>query len=153
VAYDIEEEEIHTIAIGEGGNVYFGTASGTRLTPPGPPAVPRQPQPNGDGDDGPAMDAEKPQEEESVHEPADDGLPQVKSLAGPVPEERSESLPTAEPAGTNAVYRLDPGGNPAKLFQRDAMSFLALEVIPSLKITDQGLVDVEAFRPVDLWVD
>lgn len=34
-----------------------------------------------------------------------------------------------------------------------AMSFLALEVIPSLKITDQGLVDVEAFRPVDLWVD
>jgi adenine deaminase len=32
-----------------------------------------------------------------------------------------------------------------------AMSFLALEVIPSLKITDQGLVDVERFRPVDLW--
>ncbi len=34
-----------------------------------------------------------------------------------------------------------------------AMSFLALEVIPSLKITDQGLVDVDTFRPVDLWVD
>ncbi len=34
-----------------------------------------------------------------------------------------------------------------------AMSFLALEVIPSLKLTDQGLVDVEAFRPVGLWVE
>ncbi len=33
-----------------------------------------------------------------------------------------------------------------------AMSFLGLEVIPSLKITDRGLVDVEAFRPVSLWV-
>ena len=33
-----------------------------------------------------------------------------------------------------------------------AMSFLALEVIPSLKITDQGLVDVDRFQPVDLWV-
>jgi adenine deaminase len=34
-----------------------------------------------------------------------------------------------------------------------AMSFLALEVIPSLKITDQGLVDVDAFARVGLWVD
>jgi len=33
-----------------------------------------------------------------------------------------------------------------------AMSFLALEVIPSLKLTDQGLVDVERFQPVSLWV-
>ncbi len=33
-----------------------------------------------------------------------------------------------------------------------AMSFLALEVIPSLKITDMGLVDVDRFRPVSLWV-
>lgn len=33
-----------------------------------------------------------------------------------------------------------------------AMSFLGLEVIPSLKLTDQGLVDVERFRIVDLWV-
>jgi adenine deaminase len=33
-----------------------------------------------------------------------------------------------------------------------AMAFLGLEVIPKLKITDQGLVDVEAFAPVDLWV-
>lgn len=33
-----------------------------------------------------------------------------------------------------------------------AMSFLALEVIPSLKLTDQGLVDVDRFRRVDLWL-
>jgi adenine deaminase len=33
-----------------------------------------------------------------------------------------------------------------------AMSFLGLEVIPSLKITDQGLVDVDGFRPVSFWI-
>lgn len=33
-----------------------------------------------------------------------------------------------------------------------AMAFLGLEVIPKLKITDRGLVDVEAFALVDLWV-
>jgi adenine deaminase len=34
-----------------------------------------------------------------------------------------------------------------------AMSFLALEVIPALKLTDQGLVDVEAFAPVPLFLE
>ena len=34
-----------------------------------------------------------------------------------------------------------------------AMSFMALEVIPSLKLTDVGLVDVEAFNVVELFVD
>jgi adenine deaminase len=34
-----------------------------------------------------------------------------------------------------------------------AMSFLALEVIPALKITDMGLVDVRRFEPVGLWTD
>ena len=34
-----------------------------------------------------------------------------------------------------------------------AMSFMALEVIPSLKLTDQGLVDVDAFQKVDLFVE
>jgi adenine deaminase len=33
-----------------------------------------------------------------------------------------------------------------------AMSFLGLEVIPTLKITDRGLVDVDRFQPVELWV-
>jgi adenine deaminase len=32
-----------------------------------------------------------------------------------------------------------------------AMSFLALDVIPSLKLTDQGLVDVDRFEIVPLW--
>ncbi|MCO6453080.1 MAG: adenine deaminase [Caldilineales bacterium] len=34
-----------------------------------------------------------------------------------------------------------------------AMSFLALEVIPSLKLTDQGLVDVDRFEIVPLWAE
>ena len=34
-----------------------------------------------------------------------------------------------------------------------AMSFMALEVIPKLKLTDQGLVDVEQFKLVDLFVE
>jgi adenine deaminase len=34
-----------------------------------------------------------------------------------------------------------------------AMSFLALEVIPALKLTDLGLVDVEKFAPVPLFVE
>ncbi len=33
-----------------------------------------------------------------------------------------------------------------------AMSFMTLEVIPALKLTDQGLIDVEAFSFVDLFV-
>ena len=32
-----------------------------------------------------------------------------------------------------------------------AMSFMALEVIPSLKLTNRGLVDVENFRLTDLF--
>jgi len=34
-----------------------------------------------------------------------------------------------------------------------AMSFLALEVIPALKLTDKGLVDVERFQPVPLFAE
>jgi adenine deaminase len=34
-----------------------------------------------------------------------------------------------------------------------ALSFLALPVIPKLKLTDQGLVDVESFTHVPLFVD
>lgn len=33
------------------------------------------------------------------------------------------------------------------------LSFMALPVIPSLKITDAGLIDVEGFRPVGLFAD
>jgi adenine deaminase len=34
-----------------------------------------------------------------------------------------------------------------------AMSFLALPVIPALKITDKGLIDVKKFEVVSLFVD
>ena len=33
------------------------------------------------------------------------------------------------------------------------LSFLALPVIPSLKITDRGIIDVKTFSPVPLWAD
>jgi adenine deaminase len=33
-----------------------------------------------------------------------------------------------------------------------AMSFLALPVIPSLKLTDRGLIDVDKFQPVSLFM-
>jgi adenine deaminase len=33
------------------------------------------------------------------------------------------------------------------------LSFLALEVIPHLKLTDQGLVDVDQFKIVPLWAE
>jgi adenine deaminase len=33
-----------------------------------------------------------------------------------------------------------------------ALSFMALPVIPKLKLTDQGLVDVESFKHVPLFV-
>jgi adenine deaminase len=33
------------------------------------------------------------------------------------------------------------------------MGFMALEVIPALKLTDQGLVDVEQFKLVPLFLD
>ncbi len=49
-----------------------------------------------------------------------------------------------------------------ELFEREGLalgsplmtlSFMALPVIPSLKITDRGLIDVVSFSPVDLFVD
>jgi adenine deaminase len=33
------------------------------------------------------------------------------------------------------------------------LSFMALPVIPALKLTDRGLVDVLRFAPADLFVD
>jgi len=33
------------------------------------------------------------------------------------------------------------------------MDFMGLEVIPALKLTDQGLVDVEQFKPVPLFIE
>jgi adenine deaminase len=33
------------------------------------------------------------------------------------------------------------------------LSFLTLAVVPSLKLTDRGLVDVDAGRLVSLWME
>jgi adenine deaminase len=33
------------------------------------------------------------------------------------------------------------------------LSFMSLPVIPSLKLTDKGLVDVDRFEFTNLWVD
>ena len=33
------------------------------------------------------------------------------------------------------------------------LSFMPLPVIPSLKLTDQGLVDVDKFEFTNLWID
>jgi adenine deaminase len=41
------------------------------------------------------------------------------------------------------------GGSHAEPFM--ALSFLALPVIPALKLTDHGLVDVSRFEIVPLW--
>ena len=44
---------------------------------------------------------------------------------------------------------LSLGARPARPFM--TLAFLALAVVPALKLTDRGLVDVEAFRLVDLF--
>lgn len=58
---------------------------------------------------------------------------------------------TAADAGTltEAAHRL--GCSLSAPFA--TLSFLALPVIPHLKLTDRGLVDVDAFRPVSLFLD
>ncbi len=40
--------------------------------------------------------------------------------------------------------------NPTPLM---TLSFMGLPVIPSLKLTDRGLIDVDAFSPVSLWAE
>jgi adenine deaminase len=66
------------------------------------------------------------------------GLMSTRSLRD-VNNKLDELLTAARSVGINGV-------NPFML-----MSFLALPVIPHLKITDFGLVDVDAFKTVGLW--
>ena len=47
----------------------------------------------------------------------------------------------------DAYHRI--GGELSDPFMQ--LAFLALPVIPTLKLTDQGLVDVEKFEIVSLW--
>lgn len=50
----------------------------------------------------------------------------------------------------NEIFAREGLSNPTPLM---TLSFMGLPVIPSLKITDRGLVDVEAFARVSLWAD
>mgnify|MGYP000010567382 CR=1 FL=1 len=61
-------------------------------------------------------------------------------------------LPLEAPVAEEAVAQaaLDLGGSLEQAFM--ALSFLALPVIPKLKLTDRGLVDVERFTHVSLFV-
>ncbi|MCX7024366.1 MAG: adenine deaminase [Spirochaetes bacterium] len=50
----------------------------------------------------------------------------------------------------DGLFRREGLTNPSPLM---TLSFMALPVIPKLKITDRGLVDVERFTPVELFAD
>lgn len=49
-----------------------------------------------------------------------------------------------------ALFRAEGFANDSPIM---TLSFMALPVIPSLKITDRGLVDVDRFAPTELFVD
>jgi adenine deaminase len=70
-------------------------------------------------------------------------------LAGLMADRAPEIVADQLDAATSAVRQL--GCTLAAPFM--AMSFLALPVIPHLKLTDRGLVDVDAFAFTDVFVD
>jgi adenine deaminase len=70
-------------------------------------------------------------------------------LAGLMADRAPEVVADELDAVTSAVRRL--GCEVPAPFM--AMSFLALPVIPHLKLTDRGLVDVDAFSFTDVFVD
>lgn len=70
-------------------------------------------------------------------------------VAGLMSESPIESVRSTYDELTAAAQRL--GSTVPDPFM--SMSFVALEVIPKLKITDMGLVDVEQFQVVDLFVE
>jgi adenine deaminase len=70
-------------------------------------------------------------------------------IAGLMADEAPESVAQRLDAVTAAVWQLGCAV-PAPFM---AMSFLALPVIPHLKLTDRGLVDVDAFAFTDVFVD
>ncbi|HUW10505.1 MAG TPA: adenine deaminase [Anaerolineae bacterium] len=70
-------------------------------------------------------------------------------VAGLMSEERLETVCAQKRDLLSAARTLgSPSGRPFV-----ALSFAALEVIPALRLTDQGLVDVEKFEFVDLFVE
>jgi adenine deaminase len=72
-------------------------------------------------------------------------LPLAGLMADRAPEVVADQLDAV-----TAAVRLLGCGVPAPFM---AMSFLALPVIPHLKLTDRGLVDVDAFAFTDVFVD
>jgi adenine deaminase len=70
-------------------------------------------------------------------------------LAGLMADEPPEVVADRLDAATSAVRQLGCAV-PAPFM---AMSFVALPVIPHLKLTDRGLVDVDAFAFTDVFVD
>jgi adenine deaminase len=70
-------------------------------------------------------------------------------LAGLMADRAPEVVADELDAVTSAVRQLGCAV-PAPFM---AMSFLALPVIPHLKLTDRGLVDVDAFAFTDVFVD
>ena len=70
-------------------------------------------------------------------------------VAGLMSEERLETVCAQKRDLLTAARTL--GSPPGQPFV--ALSFAALEVIPALRLTDQGLVDVEKFEFVDLFVE
>jgi adenine deaminase len=71
-------------------------------------------------------------------------LPLAGLMADRPPREIADQLANAESVARDLGCRV---GAPFM-----ALSFLALPVIPSLKLTDQGLVDVDAFALTDVFV-
>ncbi len=70
-------------------------------------------------------------------------LPIAGLMSEKTVEEVSEGIQELKTAAKNLGTTLD------EPFM--AMAFLSLPVIPKLKITDKGLVDVERFRFIDLF--
>jgi adenine deaminase len=70
-------------------------------------------------------------------------------LGGLMSTEPVEAVKAQVEAAVAAAHRL--GSRLHDPFM--AMSFLSLEVIPALKVTDKGLVDVERMEVVPLWVE
>jgi adenine deaminase len=70
-------------------------------------------------------------------------------LAGLMADEAPEVVADQLDAVTSAARQLGCGVSAPFM----AMSFLALPVIPHLKLTDRGLVDVDAFAFTDVFVD
>mgnify|MGYP000274888811 len=50
-------------------------------------------------------------------------------------------------------FWLKEAGVPEEYSTFMVLSFLSLPVIPELRLTDQGLVDVKQFRHVDIWCE